>query len=121
MLEIKVTLHADATLLEMAKLLAMSSQPGSLPASPDQPEVVLLKSPTAVEPVKEENKTVVPTTERRYTRDEVGRAAVALLDQGKGAALTNLVQTFGVQAITQLPDDKLGEFATALRSIGGAI
>lgn len=64
---------------------------------------------------------VVPTVQQAYSIDDLSRAAVALMDAGKQQELLTLLQTFGVEAIPQLPKEQYGAFATALRQKGAQI
>ena len=57
----------------------------------------------------------------RYTREQIMRAGAALMDEGKISELTKLLQTFGVQAVTQLTPEQLDKFAIALRDLGAKI
>jgi hypothetical protein len=41
--------------------------------------------------------------------------------QGRQQELIGLLQSFGVQALTQMPPNRYGEFATALRGLGAQI
>jgi hypothetical protein len=43
------------------------------------------------------------------------------MDAGKTADLQALLKSFGVQALTQLPKEQYGAFATALRGLGARI
>lgn len=63
----------------------------------------------------------VPTSTTTYTVDQLAVAATTLVDSGKLAELQQLLSRFNVQALTQLPQDKYGEFATELRGLGGKI
>lgn len=65
--------------------------------------------------------TTVPTTAQSYTLEQLAVAATPLMDAGRGAELTALLQQFGVSALTQLPRERYGEFATALRALGARI
>lgn len=56
-----------------------------------------------------------------YSRDQIMTAGATLIDAGKMGALQTLLNTFGVQAVTQLKDDQLGAFATELRKLGAQI
>ena len=56
-----------------------------------------------------------------YDLNALARAASPLMAQGKQQALQNLLAGFGVQALTQLPAERYGEFATALRGLGADI
>ena len=63
----------------------------------------------------------VPTAQQTYTIDELGKASALLMDAGKQQDLVNLLGQFGVQALTQLPKEQYGAFATALRGLGAQI
>ena len=56
-----------------------------------------------------------------YDVEMLGRAAAPLAAQGKRNELFALLQSFGVQALTQLPPDKYGEMALKLRELGAQI
>ncbi|MBR0288984.1 MAG: hypothetical protein IJQ82_08405 [Selenomonadaceae bacterium] len=57
----------------------------------------------------------------QYTREQIMRAGAALMDEGKINDLTKLLQSFGVQAVTQLQPDQIDKFAIALRDLGAKI
>lgn len=63
----------------------------------------------------------VPTTAPSYTHDGIANAAIALMDNGKQPELLALLDEFGVKAVPQLPEDKLGAFALRLRGMGAEI
>ncbi|MGI6151788.1 MAG: hypothetical protein ACOYIR_07545 [Christensenellales bacterium] len=56
-----------------------------------------------------------------YTFDDLARAAAPLMDAGKTAELQGLLRSFNAQALTQLPKEQYGAFATALRGMGARI
>lgn len=56
-----------------------------------------------------------------YSRDQIMTAGAALIDAGKMNELMGLLNSFGVQAVTQLKQDQLGAFATELRKLGAQI
>lgn len=56
-----------------------------------------------------------------YSRDQIMTAGAALIDAGKINELMGLLNSFGVQAVTQLKQDQLGAFATELRKLGTQI
>lgn len=90
----------------------------SIPASSAPPIV----SPTAAAPiVAPPVAPVVPTTVQTYTKDQLAVAAAPLIDAGKQTELINLLGSFGVRAITELKEEQLGAFATALRGLGAKI
>lgn len=63
----------------------------------------------------------VPTTETLYTLDQLAQAAARLMESGKQDQLFALLGSFGVQALTALPKEQYGVFATHLRGLGAAI
>lgn len=83
-------------------------------------------APQQSAPVQEQPKTpqtAIPTTEPSYTREDLSRAAITLMDKGPQAQqqLQQLVQSFGVMSLMELPTDQYGAFATALRGLGAQI
>lgn len=56
-----------------------------------------------------------------YNRNQIMTAGAALIDAGKINELMGLLNSFGVQAVTQLKQDQLGAFATELRKLGAQI
>lgn len=75
------------------------------------------QAPTQTQPVQN----VVPTQAPSYDLDQLARAASQLMDAGKRDALVQLLASFGVQALTELPKDQYGVFATKLRELGAKI
>jgi hypothetical protein len=63
----------------------------------------------------------VPTSAPGYTYEDLARAAAPLMDAGKTPDLQAQLRSFGVQALTQLPKEQYGAFATALRGMGARI
>ena len=64
----------------------------------------------------------VPTTApQAYTLAQLQTACAPLLDAGRQQELVALLQSFGVQAMTQLPPAQYGAFATALRGLGAKL
>lgn len=56
-----------------------------------------------------------------YQFDDLARAAAQLMDAGKQQNLLGLLGQFGLQSMQQLPKERYGEFATALRQLGARI
>lgn len=73
----------------------------------------------AVAPVQQA--TPVQTEVHNYTLDELSKAAVQLMDAGKQAELVSLINTFGVMSMPELPKERYGEFAVALRGLGAQL
>lgn len=92
------------------------------PLTPPQP-VVPVQAPVASAPSQPvvPAQAAVPTSTATYTQDELQRAAVTLLDAGRQNDLVTMLNSFGVEAITMLPKEQYGEFATALRQMGAQI
>ena len=63
----------------------------------------------------------VPTTQPTYTIDQLAVAATQLNDAGRRQDLVNLLSAFGVPALTALPKEQYGAFATQLRAMGAKI
>lgn len=63
----------------------------------------------------------VPVTAQTYTLEQLAVAATQLVDAGRRAELVQLLQSFGVQALTMLPKEQYGAFATKLRAMGAKL
>jgi hypothetical protein len=88
----------------------------SQPAPAMEPPVA---APAAPEPAPA---AIVPTKPApAYTYDDLAHAAAPLMDAGKTPELQALLRSFGVQALTQLPKERYGEFATSLRGMGARL
>lgn len=86
------------------------------------PQTVAPTAPSA--PVPSPVAPTVPVTEApKYSIDDIARAGAELAQQGpdKIAALTGLLQQFGLQAVTQLRTEQMGPFVLALRGMGARI
>ena len=86
------------------------------PSAPVTPEQPVSTTPTAaVTPA------VVPTSTPSYTRDDLARAAMTLMDKGGMVQLQQLLTSYGCETLQQLTEDQFGSFATALRGMGAQI
>lgn len=63
----------------------------------------------------------VPTSAPAYSLDQLAVASTQLMDAGKRNELLQLLSTFGVAALTSLPQEQYGAFATKLRELGANI
>ena len=74
------------------------------PAEPEAPKAPVAPAPT-------------------YTLEQVSRAGAELIsaDSGKLPQLRELLQKYGVPAVSELQHDQLGSFATELRALGAQI
>ena len=90
----------------------------TLEAAPSAPTPEPVK-PAAPEPPAAP---VVPTAPaKKYTLDELLAATAPLMDAGKIAELQALMQKFGVPSMMDIPEEKYGELATALRELGAEL
>lgn len=93
----------------------INSQPSLIPVSVVQaPQQAPVQTPAV-------QTSTVPTSSQTYTMEQLAVAATQLVDSGRRAELVNLLQTFGVQALTVLPKEQYGAFATQLRALGAKI
>lgn len=63
----------------------------------------------------------IPTTQQTYTMDQLALGATQLMDAGHLGELQQLLAGFGVQALTMLPKEQYGIFATKLREMGAKL
>lgn len=103
-----------------------------IPVQPMAPvPVPTAQQPVSPAPVSQQQNTSVPTqapqvpttaAPQQYSFDQlaVALANVCMRPDGQ-AKVQALLQQFGVNALFDLPKDRFGEFATALRGIGGVI
>ena len=84
----------------------------ALPAAPATSHPAPTATPVNTAPIA-----AAPT----FSMEDLARAASQLMDAGKQQDLLGLLAQFGVQALTQLPPERYGEFATALRQMGAKL
>lgn len=83
---------------------AEPAAPAPQPAEPEAPKAPVAPAPT-------------------YTLEQVSRAGAELIsaDSGKLPQLRELLQKYGIPAVSELKPDQLGSFATELRALGAQI
>ncbi len=97
--------------------------PAAAPVSSTS-EQVIAPGPEAVPAVSPATPTpeAVPVAPAQsYSLDDLAKAGIALMDQGKQADLLALLQQFGVTALPQIPKEQYGAVATAMRGLGAQI
>jgi hypothetical protein len=111
-----------SALSKVAPVAAQPATPPAAPAAPAQPATpsVPIGQIPAQQPAQQPPATV-PTSAPTYTMEQLAVAATPLIDGGKRQELVDLLSAFGVRALTQLPKERYGEFATALRQLGAKI
>lgn len=73
-------------------------------------------------PVQQVAPTAVPTTSvPEYTLEQLQAAIAPLMDSGKIAQIQQLVKSFGVNTLIEIPKDRYGELANGLRALGGVL
>lgn len=77
--------------------------------------------PVKPESVKAEEPVLLTPSPVTYTRDDLTRAAVSLIDSGKKADLQALLEKFGVSALPSLPKDHYVAFAGELKALGATL
>ena len=86
----------------------------SVPVAPIQPQQPAPGNPaTGTVPTA----TVTPG----YSLEQLQVAAAGLTSMGKMPQVIGILQQFGIQAMTELPKERYGEFAAALREAGAQI
>ena len=91
--------------------------PSTPPVQNVQPVPTTQATPTAppVNPVP--TATATPT----YTMEQLAVAATGLIDAGKMQDVQNTLASLGAQTLMDLPQEKYGEFASAIKAIGAVI
>ncbi len=103
-----------------AALVAPAAVPQPAPAAPTAtPTAPPAQAPAT--PAPETPAGAVPTSTPTYTIEQLAVAATQLIDIGRRTELVNLLSSFGVQALTALPKEHYGAFATKLREMGAKI
>ena len=122
MLEINVNVNSP-DIVQALRLLVNAIQPTSA-ATPAKEENV----PAGIQAPAPAPVTTVPppapvTTAPAYTTAQVATAGAALMQSNPALqpALMELVHRYGAQTVQDIPQDKLGAFATELRQMGAKI
>lgn len=135
-----VNIHLPAAVLDLLERLstgqAMSGpavQAASIPAPAAQPSPapvpvtpVPVAQPAAApapvaQPVPAPAPAAAPTTARAFQFEDIQLAATSLCDTGKRAEVLALLAKYGIQALSALPAEQYGAFATELRGLGAKI
>ena len=91
------------------------------PVIPEPEPMPVKTEPVKPEPVKAEEPVLLTPSQVTYTRDDLTRAAVSLIDCGKKADLQALLEKFGVNALPSLPKDHYVAFAGELKALGATL
>lgn len=97
-----------------APIMAPPAMQNPAPAAPMQ----MAPTPMIQNPIPTAAPTAPPAV---YTLEQLSLAAAPLMDAGKSDALIALMQSFGVQTLQQLPQERYNDFAVAIRGMGAQI
>ena len=95
---------------------ATQTAPVSTATAPVTSAVPVQANPAPVTPAP-----TAPVSVPTYTRDQLAKAATDTFMPNRMDELTNLLASFGVASLLELPEERFGEFATALRNMGAVI
>lgn len=107
--------------LQQPQQAPMQQMPIQQPMQPQQPmqqTSIQQQAPAQQMQPQQIPTNIVPTTAPSYTLEQLAVAATQLMDAGRRAELLTLLSAFGIQALTMLPKEQYGNFATQLRSLG---
>ena len=94
--------------------------PAAAPAAPIAP----LPASAPLPPVPQQSALAAPVPTAAapaYTLEQLSVAAAPLLDAGRVRELQELIRRFGCGSLMELPQERYGEYATALRAMGARI
>lgn len=128
--DLPIILDAIRALTARAVAPAPAEAPVAAPVAPTEAPAAPVSAPVPTPvPVSPAPATapaaapVAPTAAPTYTLAQVAKAGADLLtaDASLQPKLLELLQSFGASTVRDLPQDKLGDFARALRGLGAKI
>ena len=128
-----VNIHLPAAVLDFLERLstghavsgpavpAAQASPTPVPVTPvPVAQPVAAPAPVA-QPAPAPAPAAAPTTARAFQFEDIQLAATSLCDTGKRAEVLALLAKYGIQALSALPAEQYGAFATELRGLGAKI
>mgnify|MGYP007126069905 FL=1 len=106
------------TTTQTVMLTSQTAVPTQQTTQTQEPAQQTVQQPT---PQATQQPQAVPTSAPAYTFDQLAVAATQLTDAGRREEVLQLLNSFGVQALTALPKEQYGAFATKLRELGAKI
>lgn len=94
------------------------------PVVPSTPTVSNTPAPSVTQsavPVAPVNPVPTAAATPTYTMEQLAVAATGLIDAGKMQDVQSIFANLGVQTLMELPQEKYGEFASAIKAIGAVI
>lgn len=124
-MHIEITIHCPelamlANALQ-AKTVPAPSEPPAAVSALSAPQVTTAPTPVPVTVSAPPPVTAAPTAAPQYTLEQLTKAGADLAQAGKMDQLLALLTQYGVRAVTQIPPEQYGAFATALRGLGAAL
>ena len=128
-----VNIHLPAAVLDFLERLSTGhavSGPAVLAAQPSPALAPVTPVPVAqpaaapapvAQPAPAPAPAAAPTTARAFQFEDIQLAATSLCDTGKRAEVLALLAKYGIQALSALPAEQYGAFATELRGLGAKI
>nr|DAL15529.1 MAG TPA_asm: hypothetical protein [Caudoviricetes sp.] len=126
---LKITLEETPALLNclaafsesLQRVNAIINEPAPV-AQPVAPAPVPVQAPAVQTAPAAPVQTAVPAAPARvYTLPELQAACAPLMDQGKLNELQQVVASFGVSSLLDIPAARYGELATKLRELGARL
>ena len=134
--EITVTIKPDAALLEALWAVAGVKQKKGEPNPENVTNITVPPRPSVMNPAPAQTapvssisavpiqtmQTAAPVVQQTgYTLEQLSLAAAPLIDAGKMRELMDLMKSFNVQTLQDLPPEQYGAFATGIRAMGAQI
>ena len=122
-----VTANAFAPPAPVAVPTAPVNPPIAAPTTISQPvgaantPLAAMPAPTLPAPTATPSNAAPVAAAPTYTVEDLGRAGSSLVDTGKQQQVLALFDQFGIHSLGELPAQRYGEFATALRQLGARI
>lgn len=79
------------------------------------------KEETQMDAASAVNSVPTATATPTYSMEQLAVAATGLIDAGKMQDVQNTLASLGAQTLMDLPQEKYGEFASAIKAIGAVI
>lgn len=106
----------------LQRICAVTAEPELLPANPPETgKNVGTPAPAEPAPAAPAQPAVPAAPARVYTLPELQAACAPLMDQGKLNELQQVVASFGVTNLLDIPEARYGELATKLRELGARL
>lgn len=104
----------------LQRICAVTAEPAAMQVQPPEPAPPVINQPAPAAPVTAPP--AVPAAPARvYTLPELQAACAPLMDQGKLNELQQVVASFGVTNLLDIPEARYGELATKLRELGARL